>query len=169
MYAFFISLIGLVFTIFTFLWNIQFIIFKEDYFIFGNFFKKELCKIKYENMIVLTKRLDTIYFRPFKKIEETDKKKKEYISRFKLEKFLIIYENKDKFNVLKMKVSLCINFHYKNQIFIFHNKKIEEKLIEIQKQRGKKLDGTKIDDENAPSFIEEQVNKILSQKNNYKK
>lgn len=120
-------------------------------------------------MIVLTKRLDTIYFRPFKKIEETDKKKKEYISRFKLEKFLIIYENKDKFNVLKMKVSLCINFHYKNQIFIFHNKKIEEKLIEIQKQRGKKLDGTKIDDENAPSFIEEQVNKILSQKNNYKK
>ena len=76
MYAFFISLIGLVFTIFTFLWNIQFIIFKEDYFIFGNFFKKELCKIKYENMIVLTKRLDTIYFRPFKKIEETDKKKK---------------------------------------------------------------------------------------------
>ncbi len=75
MYFFIYVIIPFFITAFMVLWHLQFIIFKDDYFIFGNVLKKELCRVKYEKMIVVKELVLTNYAR-FCKLSEEKKRKK---------------------------------------------------------------------------------------------
>ncbi len=92
-------------TAFMVLWHLQFIIFKDDYFIFGNVFKKELRRVKYEKMIVVKELVLSNYVRFCKLSEEEKKEKKEkeksecFSSRaISAEYVLFVFENITKFN-----------------------------------------------------------------------
>lgn len=161
----------IILSIISLLWNIQYLIFKEDCFIFGNLFKKELYKVKYDNMIIIERNDFSLYCHYITKKEEPDKKKRKCLNDKQEDKFLVVYENKKKFNLMCSVGSIFTNLKFKKQIYIFYTKKIEDKFIEIQKQRGKKLDGSSLDDDNSPNIIDEEVKRVMNQirNNNYRK
>lgn len=147
--------------IFMVLWHLQFIIFKDDYFIFGNVLKRELCRVKYEKMIVVKELVLSNYAR-FCKLSEDEKKKKKQKEKsecfsskaISAEYVLFIFENIKKFNTSFISnpgsffsynynvLTGTINLHFKKRIIIFYNRRIEDMFVEIQHSRGKFLDGT---------------------------
>lgn len=169
-FIFVFSIFGTGYFFFSFLWNIQFLIFKDDYFTFGNIFKKELRKIKYDEMIVIVNKTSGMYPTCYRKKDEPKekihffKKDGDNYERWKYGYMIVVFADKkfmiDAFEPQSM---VTTNLRFKKTIHILYNEKLEKRFKEIQSLRGKRLDGTK-KDLNQYSLIEEEVKRILDEK-----
>lgn len=152
-------LFGVIFSIrlFLVLWDIQFVIFKEDYFVFGNIFKKELYRFNYDNLFVIKRMVLTDNIRFYKRSKELKEFKKTAFyhkhSGITTDEVFFVFDDIKKFNLDLGKYQVLaspMNVHFKKRLIMYYTPELEELLVEIQHSRGKYLDGSSMKNRNKP-------------------